>query len=110
MREIFINGMSGDKPQTSSYEALRALSKEKLTKGAFDYVDGSAGTERTPQHNADAFQKWQIGEDACCFALRLPAACSRYASLYKSPLCLAEQMLQSSTRRRSSLAVPFPRP
>ncbi|KAL8277891.1 hypothetical protein RQP46_009710 [Phenoliferia psychrophenolica] len=45
---------------TTSLSALEALVKEKLPRGPFWYVAGSAGEARTAKGNVDAFEAWKI--------------------------------------------------
>lgn len=60
-RSIFVRGASGIKPAIPiSQEQLRLKAKETLSKEAFAYIDGGAGTENTIDRNRAAFNNWRI--------------------------------------------------
>ncbi|MEM9887328.1 MAG: lactate 2-monooxygenase [Bacteroidota bacterium] len=60
-RNIYINGISGQKPVLpSNLEALEALAKNKLSAEAFAYIAGGAGRGQTIQNNSNDFRKWRI--------------------------------------------------
>ncbi|GAK66572.1 L-lactate 2-monooxygenase [Moesziomyces antarcticus] len=60
LREIYVGGLSGVKPQTTDLKQLELHAKAKLKPEAYAYVAGSASTEATAQNNLDAFKKWHI--------------------------------------------------
>lgn len=60
LREIYVGGLSGDRPQTTDLSRLEALAKEKLTPEAYAYVAGSASSESTAIANLKSFHQWQI--------------------------------------------------
>ncbi|KAJ1017735.1 hypothetical protein NDA16_005054 [Ustilago loliicola] len=60
LREIYVGGLSGTKPQTTDLKLLEQQAKAKLPAEAYAYVAGSASTESTAHGNLDAFKKWHI--------------------------------------------------
>src|SRR2546421_7745542 len=59
--EIYMAGMSGQKPELPvAYRDLEAKAKEVLTREAYDYVAGGAGSEDTVRENLEAFRRWRI--------------------------------------------------
>jgi lactate 2-monooxygenase len=60
-RSIFINGVSGIRPNLPLDQAkLAALAQKKMSEKAFAYVAGGAGTERTVTQNREAFGAYRI--------------------------------------------------
>lgn len=60
-REVFINGMAGDKPVIPfNYNKLEERASQKLSKEAFAYIAGGAGEESTARANRRDFDSWQI--------------------------------------------------
>ncbi|CBQ68927.1 related to CYB2-lactate dehydrogenase cytochrome b2 [Sporisorium reilianum SRZ2] len=60
LREIYVGGLSGGKPQTTDLKLLEQQAKAKIPAEAYAYVAGSASTESTARSNLDAFNKWHI--------------------------------------------------
>ncbi|CCF48602.1 hypothetical protein NDA11_007690 [Ustilago hordei] len=60
LREIYVGGLSGTKPQTTDLRLLEQQAKAKIPAEAYAYVAGSASTESTAYGNLDAFKKWHI--------------------------------------------------
>ncbi len=59
--EIYLQGMGGVKPALPmTYAGLEAAAREVLSPGAFAYVAGSAGDERTAAANRRAFDAWKV--------------------------------------------------
>lgn len=60
-REVFINGMAGDKPVIPfNYSKLEKRASQKLSKEAFAYIAGGAGVESTAHANRRDFDSWKI--------------------------------------------------
>ncbi|SPO30987.1 related to CYB2 - lactate dehydrogenase cytochrome b2 [Ustilago trichophora] len=60
LREIYVGGLSGSRPQTTDLKLLEQQAKAKITPEAYAYVAGSASTESTAHGNLDAFKRWHI--------------------------------------------------
>jgi lactate 2-monooxygenase len=60
-REIYLNGFAGKKLSVkASFEKLEQKAKKEITKEAFAYIAGGAGSEATMRANRTAFDQWQI--------------------------------------------------
>jgi lactate 2-monooxygenase len=59
--EIYQNGLTGVVPPLpTDLTRLEALAARKLSRDAYDYVAGSAGTGDTARANRDAFRRWRL--------------------------------------------------
>lgn len=59
--EIYLNGLAGVVPPLpADLTRLEPLAKEKLSREAYDYVAGSAGTGDTARANREAFRRWRL--------------------------------------------------
>lgn len=60
-KEIYLNGFAGKKLSVkASFEKLEQKAKKKISKEAFAYIAGGAGSEATMNANLRAFEQWQI--------------------------------------------------
>lgn len=60
-KEIYIAGMSGQSPLVPfDLKNLEQKAQEVISKEAFAYIAGGAGTDRTVQQNRSAFSNWKI--------------------------------------------------
>jgi lactate 2-monooxygenase len=60
-KEIYLNGFAGKKLSVkASFEKLEQKAKKEITKEAFAYIAGGAGSEATMRANRSAFDQWQI--------------------------------------------------
>jgi lactate 2-monooxygenase len=60
-KEIYLNGFAGKKLSVkTSFEKLERKAKKEITKKAFAYIAGGAGSEATMRANRSAFDQWQI--------------------------------------------------
>jgi lactate 2-monooxygenase len=60
-KEIYLNGFAGKKLSVkASFEKLEQKAKQKISKEAFAYIAGGAGSEGTMSANRRAFEQWQI--------------------------------------------------
>jgi lactate 2-monooxygenase len=59
--EIYLNGLNDVLPTLpTDLTRLEPLAKEKLSREAYDYVAGSAGTGDTARANREAFRRWRL--------------------------------------------------
>jgi lactate 2-monooxygenase len=57
--EIYLNGLSGERPELPmTYEDLERRAEEVMSKAMWSYVSGGAGNERTQRANVAAFDRW----------------------------------------------------
>ena len=60
-KQIYLGGLRGDKPRLPlNMNDLREMARHKLSRPAFDYLDGGAGQEKTISNNLKAFDSWKI--------------------------------------------------
>ncbi|XOZ34130.1 lactate 2-monooxygenase [Halomonadaceae bacterium KBTZ08] len=60
-REIYINGLSGDRPTVPvDYDELQVRAERALTPEAYAYIAGGAGHEDTVANNREAFRQRRI--------------------------------------------------
>ena len=58
---IYLEGLGGRLPELPlTYEDLEKRAERHLTRGAFGYVAGGAGSEDTIRANREAFRRWRI--------------------------------------------------
>ena len=59
--EIYLQGMAGKVPEFPiTYRELQRKAKRLLSAGAYGYVAGGAGTEKTMEANRRGFDRWKI--------------------------------------------------
>ncbi|MGC2169663.1 MAG: lactate 2-monooxygenase [Acidimicrobiales bacterium] len=57
--EIYLNGLSGERPDLPmTYDELERRAEAVMTKEMWSYVSGGAGNERTQRANVEAFGRW----------------------------------------------------
>lgn len=60
-REIYVGGMSGQKPLLPiDFQQLEQMARERMEAAGFAYVAGGAGQEQTMRRNESAFENWKI--------------------------------------------------
>ncbi len=60
-KEIYLNGFAGSKLAVNvSFDELEQQAKKKISKEAFAYIAGGAGSEATMRANRHAFEQWKI--------------------------------------------------
>jgi hypothetical protein len=76
--EIYLNGLNDVLPSLpSDLTRLESLAEAKLSREAYDYVAGSAGTGDTARANREAFRRWRLvpqmlrGTTACDLTTRV---------------------------------------
>ncbi|HEX9579494.1 MAG TPA: alpha-hydroxy-acid oxidizing protein [Gemmatimonadales bacterium] len=58
---IFVRGVAGDRPVVpTAFEALEERARAAMSREAFAYVAGGAGSESTIRANRAAFERWRI--------------------------------------------------
>jgi lactate 2-monooxygenase len=59
--EIYLNGLNDVPPSLpADLTRLESLAEDKLSREAYDYVAGSAGTGDTARANREAFRRWRL--------------------------------------------------
>lgn len=60
-KEIYLNGFAGGKLSVNaSFDELEQRAKKKISKEAYAYIAGGAGSEATMRANRLAFERWKI--------------------------------------------------
>lgn len=60
-KEIYLNGFTGRKLSVNaSFDELEQRAKKKISKEAYAYIAGGAGSEATMRANRSAFERWKI--------------------------------------------------
>ena len=59
--EIYLNGLAGKRPKVPTASGrLERAARKKLSREAFAYVAGGAGSEGTVRENRAAFERWRV--------------------------------------------------
>lgn len=82
-RDIYTRGMAGKRPAVPFLaDDLRRAARDKLSRPAWDYIDGSAGDEQTAQANLHAFSAVTIRPRL----MRNNESCDFSSTLFGTPL------------------------
>lgn len=80
---IYVRGMAGKRPAVPFHaDELRHAARDKLARASWDYIDGSAGDERTASGNLRAFQQAVIRPRM----MRNNEYCDFSSTLFDTPL------------------------
>jgi lactate 2-monooxygenase len=83
---VYIRGVGGEKPKVPvNMATLEAKARRRMSKEAFAYIAGGAGTESTVSANRAAFERWRIvprmlRDVAITIAFSAPRSSSRSAT------------------------------
>jgi lactate 2-monooxygenase len=115
--EIYAGALTGARLSIpASLLSLERKAKEVLDPGAYDYVAGGAGGERTMAANLAAFDKWEIVPRMLCDVSQRDLSVEVLGARLPAPLLLAPVGVQSivhgdaevaSGRAAASVGVPF---
>ncbi|MDX1639478.1 MAG: alpha-hydroxy-acid oxidizing protein, partial [Balneolaceae bacterium] len=88
--DIYIGGVSGRKPVVPvNPEELRQAAKKRLSRQAFAYLAGGAGSETTVRGNQTAFDRWHIVPRMLRDASRVDTSVTLFGYEYPVPFMLA---------------------
>ncbi|HUF65352.1 MAG TPA: lactate 2-monooxygenase [Gemmatimonadaceae bacterium] len=88
--EIFIKGLAGRRPRVSTNGALLEEQAQKvMSREAFAYVAGGAGTESTLRANRAAFDHWSIVPRMLCDVSRRDLSVTLFGRTLATPMLLA---------------------
>ena len=88
--DVYMLGLADITPDVPvSYEALRDAALDALDEEAYNYVAGSAGAERTPEHNRRAFEDYRIRPRMLRDVERRDRSVDLFGTTYDNPLLLA---------------------
>jgi lactate 2-monooxygenase len=114
---IYAAGLADQKPELPIAAAeLQQRARETLDEGAYGYVAGGAGSERTMQANLDAFERWRIVPRMLRDVSERDLSTSVLGTSMPAPLMLAPVGVQSivhpdaelaAARAAAALGLPF---
>ena len=103
--EIYAGGVEGQLPRLPmSAAVLEERAREALGEGAYGYVAGGAGSERTVRANLDAFERWQIVPRMLRDVSVRDLGTSLLGTALPAPLMLAPIGVQSIVHAEAELA------
>ncbi|MCW3069609.1 MAG: alpha-hydroxy-acid oxidizing enzyme, partial [Solirubrobacterales bacterium] len=104
--EIYGRGLAGERPALPiSTMELEQHAREVLNTGAFGYVAGGAGSERTVAANLAAFERWEIVPRMLRDVAARDLATTVLGTEMPAPLLLAPIGVQSIVHPQAELAV-----
>lgn len=103
--EIYGRGLAGEMPEFPvAVGALEEHARERLSEGAFGYVAGGAGSERTMGANLRAFERWEILPRMLRDVSSRDLSCSILGTEMPAPVLLAPIGVQSIVHPEGELA------
>jgi lactate 2-monooxygenase len=103
---IYLEGLGGKLPDLPlTYAALEARAERQLTRGAYGYVAGGAGSEDTMRANREAFRRWRIVPRMLRDVSRRDLATTVLGTAMPAPLLLAPVGVQSIVHPDAEVAV-----
>lgn len=88
--DVYMLGLADITPDVPvSYEDLRDAALAELDEEAYNYVAGSAGAERTPEHNRRAFEDYRIRPRMLRDVEDRDRAVDLFGTTYETPVLLA---------------------
>jgi isopentenyl diphosphate isomerase/L-lactate dehydrogenase-like FMN-dependent dehydrogenase len=104
--DVYLAGLSGQKPQQPvAVEELAQKVKEILTREAYDYVAGGAGSEDTLRANRQAFERWRIVPRFLRNVAERDLSVTVLGQRLPAPLLLAPIGVQSIVHKEAEVAV-----
>jgi lactate 2-monooxygenase len=102
---IYAAGLADQKPELPIAAAeLQQRAREKLDAGAYGYVAGGAGSERTMQANLDALERWRIVPRMLRDVSERDLSTSVLGTAMPAPVMLAPVGVQSIVHPEGELA------
>lgn len=104
--EIYLNGLGDVLPGLpTDLTALEALAERRMTRTAYGYVAGSAGSEATAKANRDAFDRWRIVPRMLRDTSARDLSVELFGTTLPAPVLLGPIGVLSIVDRRGELAV-----
>lgn len=104
--EVYFGGMGGQTPALPmTYEGLVERARSELSDGAFAYVAGSAGQERTEAANRSTFDDWELVPRMLVDVDTRDQATTLFGRELPAPVLLAPVGVQSIVHDEAELAV-----
>jgi lactate 2-monooxygenase len=103
---IYLEGLGGRLPDLPlTYEALEKRAERQLTRGAYGYVAGGAGSEDTMRANREAFRRWRIVPRMLRDVSQRDLGTTVLGTAMPAPLLLAPVGVQSIVHPDAEVAV-----
>lgn len=104
--EIYGRGLGGERPALPiATKELEERARDVLSTGAFGYVAGGAGSERTMRSNLEAFERWEIVPRMLRDVSSRDLSTSLLGMQLPAPVLLAPVGVQSIVHPEGELAV-----
>jgi lactate 2-monooxygenase len=103
---IYLEGLGGRLPELPlTYEELEKRAERQLTRGAYGYVAGGAGSEDTMRANREAFRRWRIVPRMLRDVSTRDLSTTVLGTAMPAPLLLAPVGVQSIVHAEAEVAV-----
>jgi L-lactate dehydrogenase (cytochrome) len=103
---IYLEGLGGKLPDLPlTYAALEQRAERQLTRGAYGYVAGGAGSEDTVRANREAFRRWRIVPRMLRDVSQRDLGTTLLGTDMPAPLLLAPVGVQSIVHPEAEVAV-----
>jgi isopentenyl diphosphate isomerase/L-lactate dehydrogenase-like FMN-dependent dehydrogenase len=103
---IYLEGLGGKLPDLPlTYAALEQRAERQLTRGAYGYVAGGAGSEDTVRANREAFRRWRIVPRMLRDVSQRDLGTTLLGTAMPAPLLLAPVGVQSIVHPEAEVAV-----
>jgi lactate 2-monooxygenase len=103
---IYLEGLGGRLPELPlTYDELEKRAERQLTRGAYGYVAGGAGSEDTMRANREAFRRWRIVPRMLRDVSTRDLATTVLGTAMPAPVLLAPVGVQSIVHAEAEVAV-----
>lgn len=103
--DLLLQNIQTEKAIPSAFEELEAIAKEKMSVGAFGYVQSGAGGEETLRKNVASFSKYSIIPRFLNDVSNLDTSVTLFGRTYPTPLFVAPVGVQQITHEDGEIAV-----
>lgn len=102
--DLLLQNIDPDETFPTSYQELEAVAKEKMSTGAFGYVQSGAGGEETLVKNESSFSKYAIVPRFLNDVSALDTSIRLFGRTYKTPLMIAPVGMQKIAHEDGDIA------
>lgn len=102
--DLFLQNINLNESSPISFIELEKAAKEKMTKGAFGYVQSGAGGEETLQKNTASFSKYSIVPRFLNDVSELDTSVTLFGRKYPTPLLIAPVGMQKIAHKDGDIA------
>lgn len=105
-KSIYINGISGQKPTVPvNMQLLKQAAQKKMSKQAYAYIAGGAGTENTISENRLAFNRWRMVPRMLCDVSARDTSINLFGEKLPAPLLLSPIGVLEMAHAQADIAV-----